>query len=166
MTKCRRVAPTPHVWRLRNSIHRAEASAAECPSPICLALAPLLFPSPTWNNLGQQTPWEFITHDSLQWDQMLKQKFIKIHLYSVLQTKKCTESLTFRQSTLFSEVFRKKIDFFAVPPERCFCLYSWKWCIYYTTSQEQSCWDPKTSAESEKRLAEDLLPNARPHSEV
>lgn len=126
-----------HLWRLGRSIYRGEALLLSF--QVLCSLSKLF---PLWNNLEEQTPGKFIAHDNLKGDQVLKQKFIKIHSYSVLQTKNVqSPQHQAMNSILRSDLREDQIP--ALPPKRSFRFYFCKWCIYYITSPEQSFETPK-----------------------
>lgn len=75
--------PQPAV-KTRTSGSWAEGTSAELPCPYAWGWH-FLFPGPTLRQSGRSTPWvHWMWH--LQWDQEPKQKFIDIHLYSILHT--------------------------------------------------------------------------------
>lgn len=105
-----------------------------------LCLLSKLFP--LWNNLEEHTPEKFIAHDNLKGDQVLKQKFIKIHSYSVYRQKNVQSPQHQAMNSILRSVLQED-QILALPPKRFFCFYSCKWCIYYITSPEQSFETPK-----------------------
>lgn len=139
------MAPILRLCRLRRSIYRGEA--------LVLSFQVLCSPStlyPLWNNLEEQSPGKFIAHDNLKGDQALKQKFIKIHSYSVLQTKKNVQSPQHQAMNSIPRSDLREDQILALPPKRFFCFYSSKRCIYYITSPEQSFETPNLCREWRK----------------
>ena len=99
---------------------------------------------------------------------MLKQKFIKIHLYSVLQTKKRKYRVLNIQainSILWSALWEDKTSL-PSSPKKITSIYTPENDAFITPPLKNYLTESQASAEREERVAENLLQNAGSHPEV
>ena len=92
----------------------------------------------------------------------LKQKFIKIYLYTVLTYKKIVLNIQAMNSILKSVLWEDRFLCFS-PIKILLFIFLKVMHLLHHFSSEESSWDQKTSTESEVILAEHLLQNAMPH---